>query len=185
MRLESLFADLEAQLDAAEAGELAAEVADRSRSEVGRLRVVDRLRAAVGHPVTVATLGGGTERGRLISVGPDWFLLAEGGGPREVLVATTAVVSISGLGALSAEPGSEGPVVARLDLRSALRGVARNRAASTVVLVDGSAVAGTVDRVGADYLELAEHPPGEPRRPAAVRAVRTIPLTAVAVVRSA
>jgi hypothetical protein len=50
--------------------------------------------------------------------------------------------------------------------------------------VDGTTVDGTFDRVGADFVELAEHARGEPRRAAAVSRVRTVPLAAVAVVRT-
>lgn len=185
MRWEALFADLEAQLEASESAELAAEVADRSRRETGRLGLADRLRAALGHPVVVRTVPGGTEAGRLDAVGPDWLLLGTDGiDGRAALVPLTGVLWVSGLGAYAAEPGTEGRVGARLDLRYALRGLARDRAGVTVVLSDGTAVVGTLDRVGADHVDLAEHPPGEPRRAAGVRAVRTIPLSALAVVRS-
>jgi len=183
MRWEALFADLEGQLEAAQATELAAEVGDRSRAEVGRLRLTDRLRGAVGQPLVVRVAGGAVVNGRLATTGPDWLLLMEGTG-RAAVVPTSAVTSVTGLGAFAAEPGSEGHVAARLDLRFALRGLARDRAGVTVVLIDGTAMVGTLDRVGSDYVELAEHSPGEPRRAAGVRAVRTVPLSAVAVLRS-
>jgi hypothetical protein len=40
-------------------------------------------------------------------------------------------------------------------------------------------VDGTIDRVGADHLDVAVHAPGSQRREAYIRAVEVIPLTAV------
>lgn len=184
MRWERLFADLEAEFLAAETAELAAEVADRSRREMARVRLADRLRSAVGRPLVVASAGGTALAGRLEAVGPDWLLLTEGAG-REALVAAAGILSITGLGSRSAEPGTEGEVASRLDLRFALRGLARSRVGVIVTLAEGTVVNGTLDRVGADYVELAEHLAGELRRARDVRGVRTIPLTALAVLRSA
>ena len=42
---------------------------------------------------------------------------------------------------------------------------------------------GTIDRVGRDHLDLAEHEPGVPRRDAAVTRIRIVPLTEVLLVR--
>jgi hypothetical protein len=65
-----------------------------------------------------------------------------------------------------------------------MRALARDRAAVQVVLDDGAVLTGTLDRVGADYVELAEHPADQPRRAEAVQGVRVIVLAAVAVVRT-
>jgi hypothetical protein len=183
MRWDDLFADLDAQLEAAEAAELAGEITDRTRRELGLLRLVDRLRAARGAVVAVTVLGAGTVHGRLVDTGPDWVLLAETG-KGELLLAAAAVLALSGTGAMSEAPGSEGELARRLDLRWALRGLARSRAGVQVVLVDGTVLAGTLDRVGADHVDLAEHAPGEPRRSGTVRQVRLLPLAGLSVVRS-
>jgi hypothetical protein len=61
--------------------------------------------------------------------------------------------------------------------------VARDRSTVTVVSRDGSACVGTIDRVGADFLDLAEHGPGEPRRAADVLAMRAVTLGGLALVR--
>ena len=183
MRWQALFDDLEAQLAAADAADLRGEVADRTRREAGLLRVVDRLRPVEGQPVTVALGAAGTVHGRLLEAGPDWLLLAEHGA-REVLVPLAAVLGVTGLGARADVPGSKGEVGRRLDLRWALRGLARSRAGVALVLRDGSAAGGTLDRVGADHVDLAEHAPGEPRRPGGVRQVRLVPLAAISLLRS-
>jgi hypothetical protein len=178
-----LFADLEAQAEELAAREFEGEVAERTRIEVGKLRLVDRLRAANGHPIQVSCIGAGSVRGRLDQVGSGWLLLTEEPG-HEVLVALDAVVSLVGLGTLSSAPRSESKVTSRLDLRYALRGIVRDRAPVQLVLVDGTAFDGTLDRVGSDFVEMAEHPRGEPRRASTVQRVRTVPLGAIAAVRA-
>ncbi|HEY2299378.1 MAG TPA: hypothetical protein VGH43_16705 [Jatrophihabitans sp.] len=182
MRWDDLFTDLEAQAEALDVAARAAEVGERTRVEVSGLGVIDRLRAAVGTSVRVRLAGGLSVGGTLERVGPDWLLIAEGGA-RECVLAVAAVRSVSGLGRLSAVPGSEGVVESRLALRSALRGIARDRSAVRVHLIDGDVLDATLDRVGADFVEVARHAPGEPRRHGEVREVMLVPLRALAAVR--
>ena len=184
MRWEQLFADLEAQL--AE-GEVAAELAEgssRARAEYGQVLLVDRLRGSPGRQLRLSCRGTADLVGRLVDVGVDWLLLADDQ-QREVLVSAAAVCSVSGLGPVTAPPAGDGEVARRLDLRRALRGLTRDRAAVSCLLEDGAVLAGTVDRVGADFVELAEHPLDQPRRRAAVTSVRAVPLRAVVAVRTA
>jgi hypothetical protein len=183
VRWTELFRDLEGQLAAASSVELAGEVADRTRRELARIRVVDRLRVCDEREIALTVLGAGVLRGPVLDTGPDWVLLGDGPG-REALVPLAAVLGVCGLDPrAAAEPGSEGRVAARCGLGIALRALARDRAEVSCTVVDGSATGGTVDRVGADYLELAEHPPGERRGRGAAQALRLIPFAALAVVR--
>jgi hypothetical protein len=183
MRWQRLFADLQAEFDAAEAAAERAEDGSRRRAEAGAVRLAERLAGACGQPLGLRCRGAGEVAGVLTEVGPDWLLLVDDR-HRDVLVALSAVRSVAGLGRLTAAPGTPGGVRDRLDLRRALRGLARDRSVVQVVLDDGAVYTGTVDSVGADFVELAEHAADQPRRAAAVRGVRAVVLPAVAVVRT-
>jgi hypothetical protein len=181
MRWQQLFADLAAQFEEAEATAERAELPSRARTEQGAVRLDERLRGSVGATVTVRCRGAGPVPGVLVDAGPDWLLVEDAG--RESLIAGPAVLAVSGLGRRTAVTAAE--VRGRWDLRRAVRALARDRSAVSIVLVDGGVLTGTVDRVGADFLEVAEHPLEEVRRPAAVRAVVAVPLDAVALIRTA
>ena len=183
MRWQQLFADLQAQFEEEAAAPERAEAASRARAEIGALGLGDRLRGAVGMRLSLTCGAAGQVSGTLVHTGPDWLLLEDDLG-RDVLVAISAVRAVAGLGRRTAAPEDAGPVRARMDLRRALRGLARDRAVVQVVLDDGAALAGTLDRIGADYAELAEHPVDTPRRAEAVQGVRAVVLSAVALVRT-
>jgi hypothetical protein len=182
MRWDELFADLDAQLEARQIAERSVEIEDRTRYEFGQLTLADRLRSAIGGQVRIRCAGGVTMGGRLDRVHPEWLLLIEPTG-REALVAATAVRSIGGLGPWSAAAGAQSPVEARLGLRYALRTIARDRSAVRLHLRDCDPLDGTLDRVGADFAELAEHPAGEFRRRGEVTGLVTVPFSAIVAVR--
>jgi hypothetical protein len=183
MRWQHLFADLSAQFDEEEAVAERGESASRARAEAGALRLVDRLGGALGQPVVLGCRGAGRVSGVLADTGENWFLVEDERGV-EHLVSAAAVTTVAGLGRRTAAPAETGPARTRLDLRWALKGLARDRSAVQLVLEDGVVLTGTIDRVGADYLEIAEHAADEPRRVEAVRGVRAVVLTAVAVART-
>lgn len=183
MRWQQLFDDLQSQFEAEEAAAERAESASRVRAEVGAVRLAERLGGAVGTVVAVDVRGAGRGAGVLVDRGADWLLVEDERG-RDQLVAVAAVRTVAGLGRRTALPDAVVGVRVRLDLRWALRGLARDRAAVQVVLDDGGTVTGTIDRVGADYVELAGHPADAPRRSEAVQGVRAVVIDAVAVVRT-
>jgi hypothetical protein len=183
MRWQQLFADLQAQFDEEEAAAERSESASRARAEMGAVRLSQRLLGSLGASVSVICRGVGQISGVLVDVGSDWLLLEDEHG-RQHLVAAAAVRAVAGLGRGTAPPERPGAVRGLLDLRRALRGLARDRAGVQVVLDDGGVLSGTLDRVGADYVELAEHPGDLPRRAEAVQGVRAVVIAAVAVVRT-
>jgi hypothetical protein len=182
MRWQQLFADLQAQFEAEEAAEDRVTGASRARAEMGAVDLVRRLRGSVGLPLTLRCRGVGPIAGTLTDAGVDWLLLEDEQG-RSILVAKAAVRAVTGLGRrTTVEDGSV--VRARMDLRWALRGLARDRSAVQIVLDDGGMLTGTLDRVGADHVELAEHPADVPRRAEAVQGVSAVVIAAIALVRT-
>ncbi len=178
MRWDALFDDLEAQLARQDADDLHAEVAERTRAERAATALADRVLAHVGVRLALV-LGHGQVVGTVTDVAPQWLVLADERG--RVLVPTASVVAVTGLGRqVAPEPGT---VLRRLGLGHVLRGLARDRAPVSVHA--GSAtLTGTIDRVGADHLDLALHAPGEVRRAAAVTGVAAVAFAHLEQVRS-
>ena len=148
MRWEALFVDMESQLDAAQAQGRARDVAELTRAERASVHLVDRLRAAAGSEVRIATRSVAV-RGTLRDVGTSWVLVDDG---RERLVPLLALLTVGGLGDASAPPA--GVVVRRLGLGHVLRAIARDR--GVVQLSMGSAeLVGRIEAVGGDHVDLA------------------------------
>src|SRR5665647_1322023 len=112
MRWAALFADMELQLDAADARGRDQDVADLTRAERASVLLADRVRACVGGDLRLALRDGTTVAGTVRDVGPVWLLLADNA--REHLVPLASVATVAGLGELSAP--SEGAVLRRLGL---------------------------------------------------------------------
>lgn len=178
MRWDRLFDDLEAQLELEESRELDAEVADRTRRERAQLDLQSRLLANQGASVG-ARLGSGVLTGTVVDVGPDWLML-EMRPEWPVLVSLAALRSVTGLA-----PGAiaTSTVARRFALGSALRAVSRDRATVALTDIDARITVGTIDVVGADHLEIAEHASDELRRSSNVVARHLVPFSAIESVR--
>ena len=170
-RWQRLFADLEDELDGLAAAERDVEVATRARIDTGRRTLAERVVATIGASVRIG-LPDLTIDAVVRDAGPDWLLLAD---PTR-LVALSGVRWIDGLAAPALAPPLPDGVAGRFDLRMALRRMARQRDPVRITLCDSTSHAGTIERVGADHLELALRPSGERRRVG----VRCLPLVAVA-----
>jgi hypothetical protein len=180
MRWQELFADLEAQARSLERAEEEGEIADRTRGEVARVTLMNRLRAQLSGSVQLSIWGFGEVTGRLERAGSDWLLIQA---VDEMIVPVAAVLSLTDLppDAVSAE--GAGNVASGLRLTSALRAVARNRNPVVLTLRSGGSLAGTPDRVGADFVDLALHDLGEAPRRTQIRSRATVGFSAIGCVR--
>lgn len=180
MHWEELFRELDHEWEAAEAVREQAEVAHRTRAEIARVELLDRLRGSVGGSLCVHTPAGAVE-GTLLRVAADCLLLADR--RTEMLVPTARIAGIEGLGPHTVPPDQVGEVERRLGLAALLRRLARDRAAISVERLGAPSLHGTPIAVGADFVDLAVHERGEVARSAAVRGRHTLPLAAIVVAR--
>lgn len=190
MRWERFFEDLEDQLDSEWEAERAALDTEAERVRLSRIALRERLVAltAAGCGVSVDLADGTVLTGTVAAVGADWLALGSDTGPAGVSIAPLA--SVSGLAVphadllASARRASAGSVLRqRMTFGFVLRDLARRRVPVTVHLATGRALSGTIDRAGADHLDLAVHDPGAPRRADAVRGHRILSFTGVVWVR--
>lgn len=183
MRWDALFDDLESQMAEQDRLVLDADISERVRAELVGIGIADRLRGSLACRISVHLLCGETVHGVLSHAGADALVVDEG--QHQALVPYAAVGRYSGIGRVA--PGESSPVKRRLGLAHALRGLARDRAALSLTVGGGSTsvrLTGVIDRVGADFLDLALVAPGDVRRSVHVREVSTVPFTALSLVRS-
>lgn len=183
MRWERLLADLEAVEEARRRAELLGETAELIRAETARIPLAARLRAAEGVRLTFEVDGGHRCAGTLTGVGQGWVLLEDGA--VQWLLAMRHVLWVDGLPRYAAPEldGAARRIYESLGLPHVLRGIAADRSAVHLGLGRGEPVFGTIDRVGSDFVELALHPSGEPRRRTAVGAHRAVAIDAVRYLR--
>jgi hypothetical protein len=176
VRWDWLFGDLEAQLEADDRAGFEAELGDLVRAERAAISLRDRLLAHVGCDVALHLVGGGEQaRGAVLDVGADWVLLRSAAG--DVLVPAGSVAAVAGLSRSAVSDG--GRPARALRLNAVLRGLAGDRSPVTVELDGGVTLSGTIDRVGADHVDLAVHPLDEPRRQESVAGIRTLVTAAI------
>lgn len=150
VRWETLFADMEAQLDAALAADRQVQVAELTRAERATVSLADRARASHGARVRLLVRTGESVEGVLVDSAPEWMLVAPSA-VQQVLVPAAAVAAVAGLAAHGAPP--VGAAERRLGLGHALRALARDRLTVRVCAL-GAEVVGRIERVGSDHLEL-------------------------------
>jgi len=196
MRWDSLFDDLEGQLEQ----ELRAEELDRHAEEervrIGRLGLRDRLLAIhecgasdADRTVRIILISGEHLDLRSLSFGRDWLaahVVDEAPRRTQCVVPLSAVATLvltrAQTEASLAPAAAEASLASRLTLPFVLRDLCRRRAAVDVRTGLGD-VHGTVDRVGRDHFDLATHESGSPRRRSAVVDYRTIPPQQVLLLR--
>ncbi|MEO5921373.1 MAG: hypothetical protein ABIQ01_09550 [Pseudolysinimonas sp.] len=196
MRWDNLFDDLESQLEQEIGAEDLDLLAEEERLRLGRLSLRDRLRAmmpttSADEPLRLLLVDGTRIAVDLGAVGRDWIAGEVcGDGIRLpscvipiaaiagcLLAATQSVASVN-----TASEAGVGTLAARLGLAFVLRDLCRRRA-SVHILTAAGMLHGTIDRVGRDHLDLAEHEPGVPRRDRAIRVMRLLPVSELVLVR--
>ncbi|WP_150129262.1 hypothetical protein [Microcella alkaliphila] len=193
MRWDHLFDDLAGQLE----HELTAEEADLQKEEerlrLGRLGVRERivaLKRTRDHAlmeVAVTLRTGARIRLEPMTVGRDWMAGdIDGRDDAQAVVPFDAIESITLRDEQitpSLTPEEPKPdLSSRLGLPFLLRDLCRRRVAVRIDTVSSS-LTGTIDRVGRDHLDLAEHDLDTPRRREVVRGVRLVRLDQVVVLR--
>lgn len=193
MRWESFFDDLESQLAAEWEAERAVLDTEAERLRLSRVALRERLTMLVdrGHDTGVPSfevLDGTVLSGEVTGVGADWAAL-DGGRSGWMIVPFAAIATIGMPHAdvlRTARPAPARSALAeRMSLGFIVRDLVRRRVPVAVHLTRGRTLTGTIDRAGADHLDLALHDPGTPRRANEVAGHRIVPFAALAWVRLA
>lgn len=193
---DRLFEDLEGQLASEWEAERAALDAESERLRISRLDLHSRLRVlcAAGAVAVVDLPAARRVRVRMQTLGADWVAVSgvdDASSPRGLHViplhAVRGLALDHGMLLASLEQVTEeAPALReRMTLGFVLRDLARRRIGVRLTTLDGEDLNGTIDRAGADHLDLAVHDAGQARVASAVRGFRLVPFAALASVLTA
>lgn len=194
MRWDNLFDELESQLEQHLGAEELDLRAEEERLRLGRLGLRDRLRAiATGdEPLALGLVDGSRITMDVETIGRDWLVGHMAGSSSRAAACVVPLASVSVVLptasqlalSLAASSDAEGPgsAGAGLGLTSVLRDLCRRRCAVAITTRSGT-LHGTIDRVGRDHLDLAQHDAGSVRRADAVTGICMLPLEEVVVLR--
>lgn len=191
MRWDRFFEDLEDQLSSEWEAERAALDTEAERLRLSRVTLRERLVALAGTGDQTLDVGDDAVlRGRIAVVGADWVALQAEASSTGALIVPLAAIRLVGAAHADLLRSARPPAAAvpaalsdRMTLGFVLRDAARRRVPVELRLVGGRTLSGTIDRAGADHLDLALHPAGTARRASEVSGHRMIPFAALACVR--
>lgn len=187
MRWDRFFDDLEDQLASEWEAEKAALDSETERLRLSRVPLRDRLTVMSEEgQATAASFelrDGSLLRARVSGMGADWAALEPAEGRTGALIVPLSAMVSIGMPhpdlLRSARAVAPSSLRERMTLGFALRDLMRRRVGVTLHLAGGRSFAGTIDRAGADHLDLALHEPGAPRRAQDISGYRLVPFEAI------
>ena len=198
VRWDRFFDDLEDQLASEWEAERAALDTEAERLRLSRVTLRERLNALAerdraSSAPSFELIDGTVLKAEVSAVGADWVGLEPAGGFSDSGHSVVPGAVIAPIGAIcaigmphpdllrSARPAASRPtgLSDRMTLGFVLRDLVRRRTAVAIHITGGRVLTGTIDRAGADHLDLALHEPGSPRRADAVTGYRVVPFTAI------
>lgn len=198
MRWDRLFENLEGQLASEWEAERAALDAESERLRISRLDLRGRLRTlcAAEAPALLSLTGLARLPVRLVALGADWIAAADRPAEGSRSAKSIRIIPLHALtgigvdhGMLLASVEDRGDPTAelreRMTLGFVLRDLARRRTPVRIRTGDGEELHGTIDRAGADHLDIALHEAGQARLAGSVSGFRIVPFDAVAAVQTA
>ena len=191
MRWDRFFDDLESQLASEWEAERAALDTEAERLRLSRVALRERLsilveRESESAPPSFEVADGTVLVADVSGVGADWVALCDArSGALVVPFASIAAIGMPHADILrSARPAPARSILAdRMTFGFVIRDLVRRRVSVSVHFTHGRMLAGTIDRAGADHLDIALHEPGTPRRASEVTGHRVVPFGAVAWIR--
>ncbi|GAB3615990.1 hypothetical protein GCM10027416_05470 [Okibacterium endophyticum] len=195
MRWDSLFDDLESQLEHELHTEDLDLAAEEHRLRLGRLTLRDRLMALVddssGRGISVELVTGESVTVVPRTFGRDWFaadLVSPPAASRACIVPLDAITGIvipkdriTRSIRVSDTDQSEPRLTDRIGIAFALRDLCRRRSYVSIHAA-GGVRRGTIDRVARDHVDIAVHEPGTARREREVAHHRVVPLAHIALI---